>query len=108
MGAAFLEPAARHETLYRAKTGTNNQVAPALTQEEQRIHQIFGARGLTCELLKSNMEETSNIELRPFRAADLNESDIEKHLGANSIHSPDEKCFAEAMKEKYWRLLGNA
>ena len=53
------------------------------------------------------MEETSNIELRPFRAADLNESDIEKHLGAN-IHSPDEKCFAEAMKEKYWRLLGNA
>ena len=56
------------------------------------------------------MEETSNIELRPFRAADLNESNIEKHLGANSflIHSPDDKCFAEAMKEKYWRLLGNA
>ena len=49
MGAAFLEPAARHETLYRAKTGMNNQVAPALRQEEQRIHQIFGARDLTCE-----------------------------------------------------------
>ena len=52
MGPAFLEPAARHETLYRAKTGTNNQVAPALRQEEQRIHQIFGARDLTCEHIR--------------------------------------------------------
>ena len=41
MGAAFLEPAARHETLYRARTGTNNQVAPALRQEEQRFMQNF-------------------------------------------------------------------
>ena len=106
MGAAFLEPAARHETLHRAKTGTNNQVAPALRREEQRIHQIFGS-DLRAHPIWRKLQ-TSNIELRPFRAADLNESNIEKHLGANSIHSPDEKCFAEAMKEKYWRLLGNA